>query len=110
MQLVSPGADVSVLFDVLPKLRGRVAWTALGALPTRVEQAPRALAEAQRSGELWLKRDDLSSSIYGGNKLRLLEHLLGEASQNGVQQVYSSGAVGSNFALATALHAPRVGL
>jgi len=101
---------VSVLFDVLPKLRGRVAWIALGALPTRVEQAPRVLAEVERSGELWLKRDDLSSPIYGGNKLRLLEHLLAEASQNGVQQVYSSGAIGSNFAIATALHAPRVGL
>jgi len=104
---------VSVLFDVLPKLRGRVAWTALGVLPTRVEQAPQVLAElgdTPRSGELWLKRDDLSSPIYGGNKLRLLEHLLGEARERGVQQVYSSGAVGSNFAIATALHAPRVGL
>jgi 1-aminocyclopropane-1-carboxylate deaminase/D-cysteine desulfhydrase-like pyridoxal-dependent ACC family enzyme len=101
---------VSVLFDVLPKLRGPVAWIALGELPTRVEQAPRVLAEAGRSGELWLKRDDLSSTVYGGNKLRLLEHLLGEARERGMQQVYSSGAVGSNFAIATALHAPRVGL
>jgi len=101
---------VSALFDVLPKLRERVAWTALGALPTRVEQAPRVLDQAQRSGELWLKRDDLSSPIYGGNKLRLLEHLLGEALKSGTQQVYSSGVVGSNFAIATALHAPRVGL
>jgi D-cysteine desulfhydrase len=105
------GDDLSVLFDVLPKLRGQVAWTALGALPTRVEQAPRVLVEAERlGGELWLKRDDLSSPVYGGNKLRLLEHLLGEARERGVQQVYSSGAVGSNFAIATALHAPRVGL
>jgi len=101
---------VSVLFDVFPQLRGKVAWLELGALPTRVEQASPVLAEAALAGELWLKRDDLSSPIYGGNKLRLLEHLLGEAQQSGAQQVYSSGAAGSNFATATLLHAPRVGL
>jgi len=101
---------VSALFEVFPQLRGKVAWLELGALPTRVEQAPTVCAEVARTGELWLKRDDLSSPIYGGNKLRLLELLLGEAQESGAQQVYSSGAVGSNFATATLLHAPRAGL
>jgi 1-aminocyclopropane-1-carboxylate deaminase/D-cysteine desulfhydrase-like pyridoxal-dependent ACC family enzyme len=101
---------MTVLFDYFPALRGRVPWAALGALPTRVDDATRVLFAAALPGELWLKRDDLSSPIYGGNKLRLLEHLLGEAQQRGMTRVYSSGAVGSNFAVATALHAPRVGL
>jgi 1-aminocyclopropane-1-carboxylate deaminase/D-cysteine desulfhydrase-like pyridoxal-dependent ACC family enzyme len=68
------------------------------------------LSDAGLPGQLWLKRDDLSSPVYGGNKLRLLEHLLGEARARGMARVYSSGAVGSNFAVATALHAPRAGL
>jgi D-cysteine desulfhydrase len=101
---------MTVLFDYFPALRGRVPWVSLGALPTPVDDATRVLSAAALPGELWLKRDDLSSPIYGGNKLRLLEHLLGEAQQAGVTRVYSAGAVGSNFAVATALHAPRVGL
>jgi len=97
---------MTVLFELWPQLRGRVPWLSLGHWPTRVERASRILPGA----ELWLKRDDLSSPIYGGNKLRLLEHLLAEACDQGATQVFSSGAVGSNFSAATALHAPRVGL
>ena len=104
------GVRMSALFELFPALRARVPWVSLGVLPTRVDDAGAVLSGAGSSGELWLKRDDLSSSIYGGNKLRLLEHLLGEARSRGVVRVYSSGAVGSNFALATAVHAPRVGL
>jgi D-cysteine desulfhydrase len=101
---------MSVLFDLFPALRASVPWVSLGLLPTRVDDGARVLSCAGASGELWLKRDDLSSPSYGGNKLRLLEHLFGEARARGCEHVYSSGAVGSNFALATALHAPRVGL
>ena len=53
--------------------------------PTPLEAAPRI---AERLGEkssgramggLWVKRDDLTSTVYGGNKVRKLEFLLGEA-------------------------------
>jgi 1-aminocyclopropane-1-carboxylate deaminase/D-cysteine desulfhydrase-like pyridoxal-dependent ACC family enzyme len=101
---------VTVLFELLPALSGQVPWIALADLPTPVEGAAALVRAANLSGELLLKRDDLSSPIYGGNKLRLLEHLFGEARQSGAGQVYSTGAVGSNFAIATALHAPRAGL
>jgi 1-aminocyclopropane-1-carboxylate deaminase/D-cysteine desulfhydrase-like pyridoxal-dependent ACC family enzyme len=101
---------VSTLFELWPALRGRVPWISLGALPTRVSEGGAILREAGAGGELWLKRDDESSATYGGNKLRLLEHLLGEARQHGATHVYSSGARGSNFALATTLLAPLVGL
>src|SRR4051794_21118915 len=101
---------MNALFDCLPALRERVAWTPLGVFPTPVEDATRVLTAALLPGELWLKRDDLSSPIYGGNKLRLLEHVLARAVRGGATRVYSSGATGSNFAVATALHAPRVGL
>lgn len=100
------GGPVTVLFDVFPQLRGRVPWLALGQLPTPIE----GVIGLRAGGDTFLKRDDLSSPIYGGSKLRLLEHLLAEARERGATRVYSSGAMGSNFALATALHAPRVGL
>lgn len=97
---------MNALYELFPSLTGRVPRTALAELPTRVERAEGVLDGA----EIWLKRDDASSSVYGGTKLRLLEQVLGAARAEGAERVYSSGAVGSNFAEATALHAPRVGL
>lgn len=103
---------MTALFDVLPQLRGRLPYVALGDWPTRVEDGARVLTTAGLGGEreLWLKRDDLSSPICGGNKVRLLEHLLGEAQAQGVARVFATGATGSNFVLATVLHAERLGL
>lgn len=98
------------MFEHWPALRTRVPWVSLGQLPSPVVDGSAVLREAGLGGELWLKRDDQSSAVYGGNKLRLLEHLLGEARQLGASHVYSTGACGSNFALATALLAPTVGL
>jgi D-cysteine desulfhydrase len=59
---------------------------------------------------LYVKRDDLSSPIYGGNKVRTLEVLFGLARAAGARGIAATGAFGSNHAVATVLHAPRAGL
>lgn len=59
---------------------------------------------------LWVKRDDLTSSAYGGNKVRKLDFLLGDALARGCRAVITFGAYGSNHALATAVHATALGL
>lgn len=97
---------MNALFELFPGLSGRVPRARLAELPTPVERA----VGLTGGGDVWLKRDDLSSSVYGGSKLRLLEALLGAARAQGASRVYSSGATGSNFAEAVALHAPRAGL
>ncbi|MEJ2601863.1 MAG: pyridoxal-phosphate dependent enzyme [Gammaproteobacteria bacterium] len=76
----------------------------LGDYPTPVQR--------RRDGplRLWIKRDDLSHPIYGGNKLRKLEYLLGQAISRGHRSVVTFGAAGSNHALATAVHAAGLGL
>lgn len=102
--------QVNALFELFPALAKRLPRVPLGTFPTPVEDASRVLGPERGGAELWLKRDDLSSDVYGGNKVRLLEHLLGAARERGATVVYSTGAVGSNFAVATTLHAPRVGL
>lgn len=61
-------------------------------------------------GALAVKRDDLTSSVYGGNKVRKLEFLLGDALERGCRSVITFGAYGSNHALATAVHARALGL
>ena len=86
----------------LPRLR-------LGALPTPVEELP-GLARALGVGALWVKRDDLSGSLYGGNKVRKLEWLLADAAARGRERLATVGGVGSNHVLATALYARPLGL
>lgn len=68
------------------------------------------LEQALGGGPLWVKRDDLSASPYGGNKPRKLEWVFGEALARGVRRVITVGGLGTNHGLATALVARRLGL
>jgi D-cysteine desulfhydrase len=86
-----------------------LAWCKLGAFPTPVEPLDRLLPELG-AGTRFIKRDDLTSALYGGNKVRALEPLLGSAVRDGARIVYSAGACGSHSVLATTLHAARLGL
>ena len=58
---------------------------------------------------LWVKRDDLVSPIYGGNKVRKLERLLGAARAAGKSRILTIGAAGSHQVVATALYGKREG-
>jgi len=78
-------------------------------LPTPVE--PReALAREVHVGRLYVKRDDRSAPLYGGNKPRKLEFILGRALQEGRREVLTFGFAGSHHTLATAVYAREVGL
>jgi len=83
-------------------------WAVLGEFPTPVTRLPASGGIPAELG--FVKRDDLSSPVYGGNKVRTLEALFGEAVARGSRTIFATGAYGSNHAVATALHAPRVGL
>jgi len=78
----------------------------LCSLPTPLEPAP---VVSDIDG-LVIKRDDLTSALYGGNKVRKLEFLLGQARAEKRGTVLTFGAYGSNHALATAVHARALGL
>ena len=80
----------------------------IAQLPTPVEEF--AGHAVERVGELAIKRDDLTSAAYGGNKVRKLDFLLGDALAKGAKSVLTFGAYGSNHALATAVHARALGL
>jgi 1-aminocyclopropane-1-carboxylate deaminase/D-cysteine desulfhydrase-like pyridoxal-dependent ACC family enzyme len=79
---------------------------ALGRFPTRVERLANFLP---RGVELWIKREDESASLYGGNKVRKLEFLLGEARAKGHRRVITYGGLGSHHVTATALHGRAAG-
>jgi D-cysteine desulfhydrase len=98
------------LFELSALAEARVPRIPLGRFPTAVESLDRvARALGAGAGAAWVKRDDISSSSYGGNKVRTLELLFGQARARGHAHVVSTGAFGSNHALATAIHGPQVG-
>ena len=98
------------LLELFPALGRELPWARLAELPTPVESLTSVLARFPGSGvDAWVKRDDLTSPIYGGNKVRTLEPLLGEARALGATHVYATGAYGSNHALASVLHSQRLG-
>jgi D-cysteine desulfhydrase len=103
------GPQKSALAAAFPALAARLPRTALAELPTPIVTAP-ALARHLGIGELRIKRDDLTSPVYGGNKVRKLEFLLADARARGCDAVVTFGTAGSNHALATAIHARRSGL
>ncbi len=83
--------------------------TEFASLPTELRAAS-DLAAALGIGHLMIKNDGATAHEYGGNKVRKLEYLLGDALQQGCDAVLTYGMTGSNHALATAVHAQRLGL
>jgi D-cysteine desulfhydrase family pyridoxal phosphate-dependent enzyme len=81
----------------------------LTSWPTPLEEAPR-LAEALGLKKLYVKRDDLTGLGLGGNKVRKLEYLLGEALAQGADTVITTAGGQSNFLRLTAVAARRLGL
>ena len=67
-------------------------------------------ADDRNGPPLFVKREDLSSPHYGGNKVRTLEAHLGRALCQGAEEIWATGAYGSNHATASVVHAQRLGL
>jgi len=78
----------------------------LGDYPTPVEPLP---ALSRPGTAVWVKRDDVSAPLYGGNKVRKLEYVLGDARVRGASTLVTAGAVGSHHVLATATYGRRHG-
>ena len=90
-------------------LRGRVPRVVLTELPTRVHRLP-ALTATLGAADIWVKRDDESGHLYGGNKPRKLEFVLADALAAGKRSVLTFGGIGTHHGLATAICARAVGL
>jgi 1-aminocyclopropane-1-carboxylate deaminase/D-cysteine desulfhydrase-like pyridoxal-dependent ACC family enzyme len=79
----------------------------IGVYPTPVQRLP----SLSRNGtNLWIKRDDLTSAIYGGNKVRKIERILAEAQARGAHRILTVGAAGSNYVLALGVFARTAGI
>jgi D-cysteine desulfhydrase len=93
------------LFDVLPDLYEKIGWVNLDTLPSPVERL-----ENLDHDKLWIKRDDVVSSVYGGNKVRRLEFVLADLIKKKKDRLVTMGAIGTNHGLASAIFCKKFGI
>jgi D-cysteine desulfhydrase len=99
--------EEAALLRAYPGLRTRLPR--LSALPAATPVEPLRLAGAPE-GALWIKRDERSCPLYGGNKPRKLEWILGHALARGSRRLLTTGGLGTNHGLATAILGRAAGL
>ena len=90
-----------------PRIGASLHRIPIASIPTPVSAHTIGLASGTRN--IMVKHDETSNEIYGGNKIRKLEYLLQRARARNARRIATFGAVGSNHALATAIHATRLG-
>jgi 1-aminocyclopropane-1-carboxylate deaminase/D-cysteine desulfhydrase-like pyridoxal-dependent ACC family enzyme len=97
------------LLAAYPGLSDKLPHCDFGTYPTPVERLTGLEKELGIKG-LYIKRDDRSSNLYGGNKVRKLEFILGDALKKKASHTIAFGYAGSNFTLAAAVFAKQVGI
>jgi 1-aminocyclopropane-1-carboxylate deaminase/D-cysteine desulfhydrase-like pyridoxal-dependent ACC family enzyme len=97
------------LFDEYPGLEKKIPHISLINKKTAVQHLE-ALGNSLKVSQLWIKRDDQSTEIYGGNKPRKLEFTLADAVAKQRANILTMGGTGSNHCLATAIFAQQVNL
>lgn len=94
------------LLDPFPRVR-----LVQGPTPIqRLDRLEQVLGGRLRGVSVWAKRDDLMELGGGGNKLRKLEFLIGQAKDEGCDTIVAVGGVQSNFARLAAAACARTGL
>jgi 1-aminocyclopropane-1-carboxylate deaminase/D-cysteine desulfhydrase-like pyridoxal-dependent ACC family enzyme len=91
-----------LLFAEYPELSRTIPWIPLVQGPTPVELCTAITPYLGRS-DVWMKRDDRISPIYGGNKIRRFEFLFADAREKGRRTLLTVGGLASTQVLATVL-------
>lgn len=82
----------------MQQLLSAVPVKKLSFLPTPLQKLENL--SAHLGVNLYMKRDDMTGmSQFGGNKIRKLEYLLGQAIAEGCDTVFTYGATQSNHAI-----------
>lgn len=89
---------------------GRLPRVRLAHLPTPLEEVPRFAAAIGGGVRVFVKRDDCTGLLLGGNKARHNEFLLGDAVAQGCDVVVWGAGVQSNNCRQTAAGCAKLGL
>jgi 1-aminocyclopropane-1-carboxylate deaminase/D-cysteine desulfhydrase-like pyridoxal-dependent ACC family enzyme len=95
--------------EELRRCAGRLPRVDLAHLPTPLEEVPR-FADAVGGCRIFLKRDDCTGLLFGGNKTRHNEFLLAEALRRGADLVVWGAGIQSNNCRQTAAACNKLGL
>src|ERR1700758_2206014 len=95
--------------EELRRVVAKVPRVDLAHLPTPLEEVPR-FAEHLGGARIFLKRDDCTGLVFGGNKTRHNEFLLGAALARGCDMVVWGAGVQSNNCRQTAAACAKLGL
>ena len=98
-----------IIFQQYPHLSQHIPWLSLGKFPTPVHQLV-TLGGVLGYDSLWVKRDDQSGPLGGGNKVRKLEYLLADAKAKSCKTLFAVGDTDSNHVRATAAYGKASGL
>jgi D-cysteine desulfhydrase len=101
-----PGSDLA-LFRAYPGLRRTLPRRPLLERPTPVEALR---LEGRDHADIWVKRDEHSCPLYGGNKPRKLEFVIGAACARRSRRLVTTGGLGTHHGLATAILGRAAGL
>lgn len=99
----------SALFRLFPQYQESIPYLPLIEKPTEVARLEK-ISKVFGHKELYIKREDQTDSIYGGNKVRNLEFVLGEAKHRKAKKVLTMAPLGSNFIAALAAQTKKVSL
>lgn len=100
--------DKPLLFEAFPDLAAETPWMPLAEVPTAVESCDAIAPWLGRTG-VFMKRDDLISPLYGGNKVRRWEFVLADAKRKGKKTIVTIGGLASTQAMATTLFGRSLG-
>ncbi len=96
------------LYRRYPKLE-KIPRVSIIQYPTPVEKLKK-INDLLDGTNIWIKRDDLTNSHYGGNKPRKFEFAFAQALKKKKTRILTVGGIGTNHGLACAIHSPKFGL
>ena len=99
-----------ITIDELRQRAARLPRVSLTPLPTPLDELPRFSKAVGHGVRIFMKRDDVMSIGFGGNKLRKLEFSLGAAQAEGCDVLVHGLAGQSNYCRQAAAAAAKVGL
>ena len=103
-------ADFVMRADQLRAAAGRLPRVRLAHLPTPLEELPRFAAKIGGGVRVFIKRDDCTGLVLGGNKARHNEFLLADAIDQGCDTLVWGALVQSNNCRQTAASCAKLGL
>lgn len=96
-------------YEQLSAALGKFNKSSLGQFPTPVHKLE-GFQKKFGCDNIWIKRDDMTGLAMGGNKVRTLEFIMGDAMKQGSDTILVSGPLQSNMCTLAVAAAKKMGM